>query len=107
VKDTEKSILYLTETEELLEEFIKKINNFVQQKKEIQNQLSAFDNDELSTLQKELEKISDRQRDVKLKISSKKKDIDENHASIPKMIEEIESKLKRFSNTSYNITRSS
>ncbi len=107
VKDTEKSILYLTETEELLEEFIKKINDFVQQKKEIQNQLSAFDNDELSTLQKELEKISNRQRDVKLKISSKKKDIDENHASIPKMVEEIESKLKRFSNSSYNITRPS
>ena len=107
VKDTEKSILYFTETEELLEEFIKKINDFVQQKKEIQNQLSAFDNDELSTLQKKLEKISDQQRDVKLKISSNKKDIDENHASIPKMIEEIESKLKRFSNTSYNITRPS
>ena len=107
VKDTEKSISYLTETKELLEEFIKKINYFFQQKKTIQNQLSVFDNDELDTLQKNLEKISNHQQDITLKISSNKKDIDENHASIKKMVEEIESKLKQFSNTSYNIARPS
>ena len=107
VKDTEKSISYLTETKELLEEFIKKINYFFQQKKTIQNQLSVFDNDELDTLQKNLEKISNHQQDITLKISSNKKDIDENHASIQKMVEEIESKLKQFSNTSYNIARPS
>jgi chromosome segregation ATPase len=104
VKDTEKSISYLTETEELLDEFTKKIINFTQQKKEIQNQLSAFDDGELSTLQKELEKTSIQQQDIKSKISSNKNDIDENHTNIPKMIEEIESKLERFSHTSYSIT---
>ena len=107
VKDTEKSLSYLTETKELVEEFIKKINDFVQQKKEIQNQLSAFEKDELDTLQKDLEKISDKRQDITLKISSNKKDIDENQASIPKMVEEIESKLRQFSNTSYNIMRPS
>jgi predicted nucleic acid-binding Zn-ribbon protein len=107
VKDTEKSLSYLTETEELLEKFIKKINDFVQQKKEIQNQLSTFDNDELSKLQKNLEKIFREQQDVFLKISSNKKDIDENHGIIPKLVAEIESKLTRFSNTSYNIARTS
>ena len=107
VKDTEKSLSYLTETEESLEEFVKKINEFEQQKKEIQNQLAVFDDDELSNLQKNLGKISSQKQDIKLKISSNKTDIDENHTRIPKMIEEIESKLKRFSNTSYNITRPS
>jgi chromosome segregation ATPase len=107
VKDTEKSLSYLTETKELVEEFIKKINDFVQQKKEIQNQLSAFEKDELDTLQKDLEKKSTKRQDITLKISSNKKDIDENQTSIPKMVEEIESKLRRFSNTSYNILRPS
>ncbi len=107
VKDAEKSVSYLTETEELLEKYIKKINDFSEKKKEVQNQLSAFDNDELSTLQKDLEKTSNQQQDIQLKISSNKKDIDENHASIPKIVEEIESKLKLFSNTSYNIARPS
>ncbi len=107
VKDAEKSVSYITETEELLEKYIKKINDFSEKKKEVQDQLSAFDNDELSTLQKDLEKTSNQQQDIQLKISSNKKDIDENHASIPKIVEEIESKLKLFSNTSYNITRPS
>ena len=107
VKDTEKSTSYLTETEELLDEFIKKIINFTQQKKEIQNQLSAFDDGELSTLQKELEKTITQQQDIKLKISSNKNDINENHTNIPKMIKEIETKLKRFSHTSYSISRTS
>jgi chromosome segregation ATPase len=107
VKDAEKSVSYLTETEELLEKYIKKINDFSEKKKEVQDQLSAFDNDELSTLQKDLEKTSNQQQDIQLKISSNKKDMDENHASIPKIVEEIESKLKLFSNTSYNITRPS
>jgi chromosome segregation ATPase len=107
VKDTEKSLSHITETGELLGEFIKKISNFVQQKKEIQNQLSGFNNDELATLQKDLEKTLNQLRETELKISSNKKDIDENHANIPKIVEEIESKLKRFSNTSYSILRQS
>ena len=91
----------------MLDEFTKKIINFTQQKKEIQNQLSAFDDGELSTLQKELEKTITQQQDIKLKISSNKNDINENHTNIPKMIKEIETKLKRFSHTSYSISRTS
>jgi hypothetical protein len=103
VKDAEKSMSYITETEELLEEFIKKINNLAQQKKEIQNQLSIFDDAELSTLEKDLEKALSNKHDDELKISSLRKEIDENHTNIPIMVSKIENKLKRFSNTDYHI----
>jgi chromosome segregation ATPase len=105
VKDAEKSMSYITETEELLEEFIKKINTFAEQKNEIQNQLSVFDDSELSTLEKDLEKTLRNKHDDELKISSLRKDIDENHTNIPMMVSKIENKLKRFSNTDCHITR--
>jgi hypothetical protein len=44
-------------------------------------------------------------QDNSSKISSFKKEVDENHANIPKIISEIENKLKRFSNTDYTIIR--
>jgi chromosome segregation ATPase len=106
VKDAEKSTSHLTETEELIGEFIKKINDFEEQKKKIQHQLSDFDNRELFTLQKDLEKMLTHKQDMELKISSLGKEMDENHETIPKMVSEIENKLKRFSNTDYNIAKS-
>ena len=66
VKDVEKSTSYLMETEELLDEFIKKINNFVETKQEIQSKISEFDNSELSTLQKNLEKSTTQKQDNKI-----------------------------------------
>jgi len=105
VKDAEKSMSFITETEELLEEFIKKINTFTEQKNEIQNQLSIFDNSELSTLEKDLEKTLSNKHDDELKISSLRKDIDENHTKIPMTVSKIENKLKGFSNTDCHITR--
>lgn len=106
VKDIEKSQSHLTETEELVGEFIKKINDFAEQKKKIQEQLSSFDNRDMATLQKNLEKALNQKQDLELKISSLKKEIEENHSNIPKIVSEIESKLKRFSNTDYSIIRS-
>ena len=105
VKDAEKSMSHITETEELLEEFIKKINTFAEQKNEIQDQLSIFDNAELSILEKDLEKTLSNKHDTELKIPSLRKEIDENHTNIPIMVSKIENKLKRFSNTDYHIAR--
>jgi len=105
VKDVDRSIANIRETEKLLGEFIKKINNFVEKKQEFQNKINAFDNDELSTLEKNLEKAMTQKQDNASKISSFKKDVFENHANIPKIISEIETKIKRFSNTDYTIIR--
>ena len=105
VKDVEKYSSYLTETEEQLGEFIKKISNFEEQKKTLKNQLNKFENSELSAFEKDLEKTLNQKNDVESKISLHKKDIDENSENIPKIISEIEKKLKRFSNTDYTVVQ--
>lgn len=103
VKDVEKSKSHLTETQDLVENFIKKINDLVGRKQEIQKTLSGFDNRELSTLQKTLEKTLNHKQEIKFKISSLREEIEENQNYVPKLVSEIETKLKRFSNTDYTI----
>jgi len=103
VKDNEKSISAITETEELLGKFIKKIDHYTEQKSDIQNQISAFDKSELTNLETELEKIQNNKNDCKFKITSFKKEIGENQTNIPNLVNKIENKLKRFSNTDYHI----
>ncbi|NIM25898.1 MAG: exonuclease SbcC [Nitrosopumilaceae archaeon] len=107
VKDIEKSMSHLTETEESLDSFITKVKEFEDKKKEFQNKLASFDNTQLSQLNSEVEKEANQQKDLESKISSFKKDIEENKASIPRKISEIQGKLKRFSNTDYTVVRTS
>jgi hypothetical protein len=57
-------------------------------------------------LERDLKKTSNQKEDLELKIASNKKDIEENSANIPKMISQIENKLKRFSNTDYSVVPS-
>ncbi|MDH3677804.1 MAG: exonuclease SbcC [Nitrosopumilus sp.] len=106
VKDVEKSISYITETEELLAQFVKKVNNFEEQKKEIQYQLLEFEDPKVSLLEKDLKKTLNQKQDIEFKISSYRKDIEENSANTPKIISEIEDNLKIFSNTDYTIVQS-
>jgi predicted nucleic acid-binding Zn-ribbon protein len=103
VKDNEKTMSNIAETEEILGRYIKKINLFTEQKNDIQNQLSIFDKSELSTLEKDLEKNQSNQKDCEFRLSSLRKEIDENHASIPELVMKIEKKLKKFSKTDYHI----
>jgi chromosome segregation ATPase len=103
VKDNEKSLSQISETEESLEKFIKKITEFTEQKKEIQNQVSIFDKSELTILEKDLVKTLSNKNDYEVKIASFRTDINENQSNIPEMVSKIENKLKRFSNTDYHI----
>ena len=103
VKDEEKSLHHLTETEELLEPFIKKINGFEEKRKEMENQISSFDFKNLTTSENELIILQNQKNDYDNKISIFEKEIEENTKKIPQIILEIEQKLKKFSNTSYTI----
>ncbi len=103
VKDTEKSLSFIKETENSLEGFIKKIENFNLQKNEIQKQLTAFDKTELNFLEKDLEKTQSNVKDYEQKISTFKIEIEENKTNIPELIFKIEKKLKEFSKTDYHI----
>ena len=105
VKDTEKSLTHITDTEELIEEFTSKVITFTEQKRDLQDQLSNFDISDLSDLEKDLEKSKKNMQDCEFKISSLGKEIKENQANIPKIVSKIESGLKQFSKTDYHVAR--
>lgn len=104
VKDTEKSFSQITETEEALDGFIKQVNDFVDKRQNIQNQLVTLELDELSDLTRDLKSALSDKEDYELKIKTFQAEINEDRSNIPKLISDIEVKLRKFSNTVYTIT---
>ena len=104
VKDTEKSLFQITETEEALDGFIKQVSEFVDKRQIIQDQMIVLESDELSRLTRDLKNAISDKEDSKLKIKTFQDEIDEFHFNLPKLISSIEIKLKKFSNTTYTIT---
>ena len=105
VKDATKSVSNVLEIKEKIDEFIKNSTNLEEKKQELQNRLSDFDTSDLTNQQKALDKANFQKQDFEKKISSYKSEIVENQERIPKIISEIEYKLKQFSNTDYQIIR--
>ena len=104
VKDTEKSFSQITETEEALDGFIKQVTEFVDKRKNIQDQMIALESNELSDLTSDLKNALSDKEDSKSKIKTFQDEINESHSNIPKLISNIEVKLRTFSNTAYTIT---
>ncbi|MSV33720.1 MAG: exonuclease SbcC [Nitrosarchaeum sp.] len=104
VKDTEKSFSQITETEEALDGFIKQVTAFVNKRQNIQDQMIALESNELSDLTSDLKNALSDKEDSKLKIKTFQDEINESHSNIPKLISDIEVKLRKFSNTVYTIT---
>ncbi|MEK6866313.1 MAG: exonuclease SbcC [Thermoproteota archaeon] len=104
VKDPEKSFSQITETEEGLDGFIKQVNDFVDTKQNIQNQMLALEPDKLSDLTRDLKNALSNKEDSELKIKTFQAEINEDHSSIKKLISDVEVKLRSFSNTVYTIT---
>ena len=103
VKDVDKSMTYITETEELLDGFASKISEYMQKHKKIEDELKSLNPAELVSLEHDLEKNQSFQEDNQLKSETFQGEIDEIDSKIPKLISEIESKLRQFSNTKYTI----
>ncbi|MEX2193364.1 MAG: exonuclease SbcC [Nitrosarchaeum sp.] len=104
VKDTEKSFSQITETEEALDGFIKQVTAFVDKRQNIQDQMIALESNELSDLTSDLKNALSDKENSKLKIKTFQDEINESHSNIPKLISDIEIKLRKFSNTAYTIT---
>ena len=104
VKDQEKSFSQITETEEALDGFIKQVNDFVDKKQNIENQMGILEPDELSDLTRDLKNALSNKKDSELKIKTFQVEINEDHSSIKKLISDVEVKLRTFSNTVYAIT---
>ncbi len=106
VKDVEKTSSQITETEEYLDRFVHRVSEYHKKYREIQNNLNSLMPKELISLESDLVKNSSMLDESRLKSETFQDEVNEIDSKIPKLISEIEQKLRRFSNTRYNILRS-
>ena len=103
VKDTDKSLSHITETEESLDGFIVQISEYLEKHKELTTTLDSLMPQELISLENELTKTTSFREDSELKCKSFQDEIDEIDSKIPQLKSEIEKKLRHYSNTKYTL----
>lgn len=104
VKDKTKSTSHVTEVQEALDGMISEISRHLTRQAAVETAISELTPSELPGLEKELEKTTRNKEDSEAKIQSLDKEISANESAMPRIINNIESKLGRFSNTRYAIT---
>ncbi len=103
VKDIDKSLSLITETEETLDGFVKQILEYLEKYEKMKHNLNSLNSEELVSLEHELSKNISFKKDSQLKSKTFQGDIDEIDFKIPKLVSEIEDKLRQFSNTKYSV----
>lgn len=103
VKDVDKSLSYITETEEILDNFVKQISEYLEKHEKMENDLNSLNPGELVSLEQELTKNTSFKEDSQLKSETFQGDMTEIDSKIPQLVSEIEKKLRHFSNTEYTV----
>ncbi len=103
VKDIDKSLSLITETEETLDGFVKQILEYLEKYEKMKHNLNSLNPQELVSLEHELSKNISFKEDSQLKSKTFQGEIDEIDFKIPKLVTEIEDKLRQFSNTKYSV----
>ena len=106
VKDTEKTLSQLTETEECLDSFIQKVHDYSTIFNSMKNDLNNLKPQNLTSLENEFSKTDNFENDAQLKSKTILSEINEINSQIPQLISKIEDKLQLFSNTKYSISQS-
>ncbi|MFQ5475660.1 MAG: exonuclease SbcC [Nitrosopumilus sp.] len=106
VKDVDKSLSHITETEEALDGFVRQISEYLEKYETMKNNLISLTPNELVSLEHKLTKNNSSREDLQLKFETLQGEMDEIDSKIPQLVSEIESKLRRFSNTKYTILSS-
>ena len=106
VKDTEKTLSQLTETEESLDGFIKKVSDYSNIFNSMKNELCELKPKNLTSLENEFSKNTASENDSHLKSKTILSEIDQINSKIPEIISKIEGKLRIFSNSKYVISQS-
>ncbi len=84
VKDTEKTLSQLTETEESLEGFIKKVSEYSNIFNSMKIELNELKPDNLTSIENEFSKNTDSENDSNLKSKTILSEIDEINSQIPR-----------------------
>ncbi|RMW37373.1 MAG: exonuclease SbcC [Nitrosopumilus sp.] len=106
VKDIDKTLSQITETEEALDGFISKVSEYFQKHQKLSDELNSLRSEKLISLESELTKTSDSKNDLELKSETFQGEVDEIDTSIPQLVSQIEKKLRTFSNTKYTVLMS-
>ena len=106
VKDTEKTLSQLTETEESLESFIQKVYDYSTAFNSMKKDLDELKPQNLTLLENDFTKNIDSENDANLKSKTILSEITEINSKIPELISQIEGKLQLFSSTKYSISQS-
>ena len=106
VKDIDKTSAQITETEESLDRFVKQVSDYHQKYEKMELDLNSLLPKDLISLESELSKNTALNDESRLKSETFQGEIDEIDSNIPKLISEIELKLRKFSNTPYTILTS-
>ena len=106
VKDVDKTLSQITETEEALDGFISQVSEYFQKYQKMSDHLDSLRSEKLISLESEFSKTSDVKDDLELKSETFQGEIDEIETSIPQLVSEIEKKLRSFSNTKYTVLMS-
>ncbi len=101
VKDVDKTSSQITEIEESLDGFVRQISDYYKQHEKIKDDLGSLMSDELISFESDLAKNAALLDGSKLKSKTLQGEIDETDSKIPKLILEIEQKLRQFSNIHY------
>ena len=107
VKDVEKSLSYITETEEMLDEFAKNVSEFLDEQERLTNELNSSYPQNLTSLETDLSKHLSNKVDFTTKSDAIEDDLSEIKTKIPQLVSEIESNLRTLSNTRYIVLSSS
>ena len=106
VKDVDKSLSQITETEETLDGFVKRISEYSEKYESMSDELNSLKSEELISLESELTKNLSFRDDSKLRSETIEGELDELKSKIPQLVSEIEVKLRQFSNTKYTVISS-
>lgn len=101
VKDVDKTLAQITETEEALDGFLKHVLEYFKKYEQLENDLNSLKPKSLTSLENDLEKNISLKEDYEIKSETIKNEIDEIHLKIPQFVTKIEDKLRKFSNTKY------
>ena len=104
VKDIGKSLSYITETEEMLDEFAQNVSDFLDEQERLTNELNSSHPPNLTSLETNLSKHLSDKEDFTTKSSAIEDDLSEIKTKIPRLVSEIESNLRKLSNTRYTVS---
>jgi predicted nucleic acid-binding Zn-ribbon protein len=103
VKDTDKSLIQITETVESLDMFVTRVSEYSKKYKSMSDELDSLKSTELISLENKLSKNLSFRDDSKLRSETIETELDEIKSKIPQLVSEIETKLRQFSNTKYTV----